>query len=61
MASDFFPRTKKYVNQINRKYSFVLQNGIESSLYVVSDGVKNWSEVRFLFVGRLDYGKGLIF
>ena len=53
-----FPQYRKFVNKLNREYSFVLQNGIETELYTSPTDVKNWEEVRFLFVGRLDYGKG---
>lgn len=53
-----FPQYGELVNKLNRKYNFVLQNGIETALYCPSINEKTWSEVRFLFVGRLDYGKG---
>lgn len=53
-----FPQYREYVNKLNRKYNFVLQNGIETALYSPLTNEKNWSEIRFLFVGRLDYGKG---
>jgi len=53
-----FPQYRKFVNKLNREYSFVLQNGIETELYSSPTDAKNWKEVRFLFVGRLDYGKG---
>ncbi|MDS0256801.1 glycosyltransferase family 4 protein [Thermoplasmatales archaeon AK] len=53
-----FPQYSKYVNNLNRKHNFVLQNGIDVNLYHPPREDKNWKEIRFLFVGRLDYGKG---
>lgn len=53
-----FPQYGKFVNDLNRKYNFVLQNGIDISLYHPPMEGRNWKEIRFLFVGRLDHGKG---
>ncbi len=53
-----FPHNRKYAEKLNRSYSFVLQNGIDTSFFTLPKNPRTWPEVRFIFVGRLDKGKG---
>lgn len=53
-----FPQNERFLKNLNRKYSFVLTNGIDINLFHPDPHKERSKKTVFLFAGRIEKGKG---